>query len=361
MKHAVALTAALGACLVAAAQPAAGARRTIPAANPARLGAEPVGPIRDVVKGLPGTARAAASADDVIPADASRGTYEASGMNVSIAVSPSYAPDDAISQGWADYFASLPQAADVETMTAYFAPLEEMQSLCSPEAVACYYPAASLLVLLGEPSPDSTPLEEVAAHEFGHHIANERDNDPWPAATWGPKRWATYQRVCELVSRGDLFPGDEGDGYSRNPGEGWAEAYRVAAGGSASRWLIVNNWFKPDARARSLALRDARTPWTANANHYRSGRFQRRGSSWRSYRFQVPWDGRVRLQTRATRGLDVDLYLYQGGRQLGRSLRTGSTDSLARNTCGESSSIVVALHRATGAGRFELSAAIPAG
>ena len=44
-----------------------------------------------------------------------------------------------------------------------------------------------------------------------------------------------------------------------------------------------------------------------------------------------------------------------------KTILLSGTDSLARNDCGESGSVVVALHRASSAGRFALSAEVPAG
>src|SRR5439155_24542812 len=104
---------------------------------------------------------------------------------------------------------------------------DEVTSICSSDADACYDPQSETIVLPGEPPPDATPVEELAAHEYGHHVANNRDNPPWDAETWGPKRWASYEGVCPRVRNGTAFPGDEGANYDLNPGEGFAESYRV--------------------------------------------------------------------------------------------------------------------------------------
>jgi len=65
------------------------------------------------------------------------------------------------------------------------------------------------------------PLEQILAHEYGHHVSANRSNPPWQAVDWGPKRWATYLGVCPHAVRGEMFPGDEGAAYELNPGEGW--------------------------------------------------------------------------------------------------------------------------------------------
>jgi hypothetical protein len=168
------------------------ARAGFPAANPSALGSQPNVVIRDRVLPLRRGAHSAA-VSDIIPANAFSGSYTANGMKIRIAISPSYEADAAEAQSWADFLASLPQSGDAATMTVYFAPLREMQKACGPDADACYDPNDSVLILLGETAPDGASIEEVAAHEFGHHIANHRSNAPWSADSWGPKRWAVRQ------------------------------------------------------------------------------------------------------------------------------------------------------------------------
>jgi hypothetical protein len=46
-------------------------------------------------------------------------------------------------------------------------------------------------------------------------------------STGGRKRWASAASVCSRVSRKQAYPGDEGTNYSLNPGEAWAEVYRL--------------------------------------------------------------------------------------------------------------------------------------
>ena len=75
----------------------------------------------------------------------------------------------------------------------YVAPYVEMQSLCGADADSCYDPAADTMYLVGETPPDGASIPEIASHEYGHHVANNRDNSPWDAAAWGPKYWATAQ------------------------------------------------------------------------------------------------------------------------------------------------------------------------
>ena len=64
-------------------------------------------------------------------------------------------------------------------------------------------------------------------HEYGHHVAQSPPEHAVAAIDWGPKHWASAANVCARVSRREAFPGDEGSNYARNPGEAWAEAYRL--------------------------------------------------------------------------------------------------------------------------------------
>jgi hypothetical protein len=54
-----------------------------------------------------------------------------------------------------------------------------------------------------------------------------RTYPPWKALTRGTKRWATYAGACAKTAARRLVPGDERLKYRVNPGEGFAEAFRV--------------------------------------------------------------------------------------------------------------------------------------
>jgi hypothetical protein len=134
---AAAFCAALVAVSASPAVAASQAREGIPAANPAALGSQPNVVIRDRVLPL-GRGAHSAAVSDVVPANAFSGSYTANGMKIKIAISPSYSPDAAEAQSWADFLAGLPQSGDAATMTVYFAPLSKMQGACGPDADACY-------------------------------------------------------------------------------------------------------------------------------------------------------------------------------------------------------------------------------
>ena len=53
----------------------------------------------------------------------------ASGEQVTVFVSPSYASDPGAGQRWADFFASLVHGPELSLLTAYIAPYDEVQDL----------------------------------------------------------------------------------------------------------------------------------------------------------------------------------------------------------------------------------------
>ncbi len=116
----------------------------------------------------------------------------------------------------------------------------------------------------------------MITHEYGHHIAASRDNDPWPAVEWGTKRWASYLNVCRRSQAGQLFPGDEGDRYALNPGEAYAEDYRVLnerrEGLPESAWTIVDQSLYPDQTALDLLAQDVTASVDGQHDHDLPGR-----------------------------------------------------------------------------------------
>jgi hypothetical protein len=168
---------------------------------------------------------------------------------------------------WAEFLVGLTHGPEIARLTTRMATHAEVQQLCGAQALGCYF--RNEMIALGEPPIDSgvTP-EEVVRHEYGHHIGFHRVNAPWRAIDWGPKIWASAAGVCARVSRGEAFPGNEGRNYSLNPGEAWAETYRLMderkAGITTASWDIISRSFFPDELAFAAAERDVLTPWTAN-------------------------------------------------------------------------------------------------
>lgn len=182
-------------------------------------------------------------------------------------------------------------------------------------------------------------------------------NTPWAAVEWGTKRWATYVGICAAVASGDLAPGDEGDRYDLNPGEGFAEAFRVLnevrAGATTLAWPIVAERFYPDGTALDLIALDVTEPWRASTRTVVTGRFTRGGTAVRRVRIATPLDGLFRVTLRSPAGLRSRLELLASdGTVLGRGA------SVSRTVCGQRS-LTARITRAGGPGRFTLEISKP--
>jgi hypothetical protein len=188
--------------------------------------------------------------------------------------------DAARASEWAQFLVSLPHSSEMRKLTARLSPYFMVQSSnqCGKDALACYDPSiASLYISWEKPPPpsDSFTPRQIAAHEYGHHIAASRwkegSEDP---LAWGPQRWSTAMQVCErVISNGKsaidppMYPGDEGKHYEDNPGEIWAEDYRIYAasinGDPLDSWddSVFNPVWQPSQGILSSVATDVTTPW----------------------------------------------------------------------------------------------------
>jgi hypothetical protein len=288
------------------------------------------------------------------------GTYTAStGEQVTITVSNAYPQDQAVPQRWANFLASLVHGSELSTVRVYLAPLSEVQSYCGPDALACYNPQNSLLVTPGDDPAANLTAEAVVTHEYGHHIANSRSDAPWDAIDYGTKRWSSYMQVCAKAEAGQYFPGAEQNSrYQLNPGEGFAESYRVLnerkAGIPETPWQVVSTALYPDATALSLIQQDVLSPWTGNTKSTLSTSLSRRARA-RTLSVSTPLDGKFAVTIRAAKGerVTADLYSASGAR-VGHTVVTGTgARTLSTTTCG-SRSYSVKLTRKTGSGAARL-------
>jgi hypothetical protein len=255
---------------------------------------------------------------------------------VDVAVSTSYPAGQAIGQRWANFFGSLPHGPELELLQAYVAPLPEVHAICGGSAVGCY--GDDQLIVTNEPASGFDP-EEVARHEYGHHIALNRSNAPWPAFDWGPKRWATAARICPRVRWNEAYPGDESLLYKRNPGEAFAETYRVLVdtqlGEAHPSWPLVDTSFYPDQAALDAVEQDVISPWAGPT----ALSFHAHGEAW-EHRLATPLDGTltVRLTGPARLALVGD-----DGQPMRPTTQHGR--SLAYQVCGQRSVTVRVISR----------------
>jgi len=288
-----------------------------------------------------------------LPPGAWGGVYTAkSGAHVTVQSSGEYPVDPAVNQAAADFVDSLVHGSEISSVKIYFAPPAEVGILCyTQEADGCYFPATGQIITVGEDTPWST-VEEVVAHEYGHHVANNRNNDPWPAVAFGTKRWATYEGVCQKEASGVAFPGDEADHYFQNPGESFAESFmhlnETKLGLPETPWGY-DPMFTPDAAALAAIEQDVLKPWKKTTLRHLSGRFTRRGQQ-KTFNFNTPLDGVFAAELRGPRGSKLTI----GGPGEVKRYSAGLAAGLV---CGQRT--VTTRFSAGGAGRFAATTSIP--
>ena len=273
------------------------------------------------------------------------------GEQVTVYASNAYPIDPAANQAVADFIAGLIHGKEISKATIYTAPADEVASLCqSQEADGCYYPASGQIVSIGEDSQYST-VEEVLTHEYGHHVATNRLNDPWPAVEWGTKRWATVMNVCRKTELGLAFPGDEGEHYLKNPGESFAESFlhlnEVRKGQPETRWFY-DTQFYPTKAGLAAIEQDVLKPWNAYSVLTWKGRFSRRNQIGIAT-LKTPLDGLFELRMKGPRGSQVRIY-SKNTKQISPTLVRGVA-------CGQRSFVTQVV--GGGVGAFSARAIVP--
>src|SRR5436190_15816365 len=230
------------------------------------------GPIRDSLISAPRTLALAAA-----PSGYWGGVYKvATGENVTVYASNAFPMEPALGQRWADFLASLVHGPELSTVTVLLSTSAEIARVCGQDALACYSARGALLYAPGEDPSPSRSAEAVITHEYGHHVAANRNNAPWDAVDWGPKRWDSSMQVCAATKQGRLSPGAEDPvRYEQNPGEGWAETYRLLnqrrLGLPESPWEIVSQALYPSDAALAAAQLDVTSPWESDTATTRVG------------------------------------------------------------------------------------------
>jgi hypothetical protein len=312
------------------------------------------GPIADSILGAP-TTRALA------PSGYWGGQYRTvAGETVTLYASNSYPMDPALAQRWVDFLASLVHGSELSTVTVLLSTPAQITSICGTDALACYARGA-LLYAPGEDPSSALSAEAVIAHEYGHHVAANRLNDPWDALDWGPKRWASSMQVCAKTKKGQLSPGAEDPvRYEQNPGEGWAEAYRLLnqrkLGLPESPWDIVTQALYPTTAALTAAEQDVTSPWASDTTTLRSGSVTRTSRA-RTYTISTPLDGSLKVALRSSAGLRLALDVYASSTRVAHATG-GGTLSRSLTACG-ARSYRLRVTELSGRGSFRLTVAKP--
>ena len=310
---------------------------------------------------IPDSALSAPKARRVLAlADYWGGRYSTpSGAQVTVYISDSYPQDQSIPQRWANFLDSLVHGSELSQMTLYLAPLDEVQTTCGADALGCYSPSQSLLVTPGDPPAADISAEAIVIHEYGHHVAAHRLNAPWAAVDYGTKRWASYNQVCSKSRAGKLHPGAESlPFYTLNPGEGFAESYRVLnqhkLGLPETAWDIVDQSLYPSAQSLTVLEQDVTSPWAKPTTTAYRGSLRGETKS-RTISVATGLDGSLRLDVRASSRVRLRFRVsLPSGKALATRTVAAAHDSVVSTTiCGQRS-YSVRVSRLRGAGAFTL-------
>ncbi len=287
--------------------------------------------------------------------------HTSSGENVTVYASNSYPVDPALGQRWADFLATLQHGSELSSVTLLLAPPLQITRFCGWEALACYSAEGSLLYAPGEDPSSDFSAEAVVTHEYGHHVAAHRSNAPWRAIDWGPKRWASSMQVCAKARIGQLIPGAEDSlQYELNPGEGWAETYRVLnerrLGVPEPPWEIVSQSLYPTDAALAAAEQDVTTAWQTETTSVRTAALSRTTRT-RRYTFATPLDGTLKVTLRPSAGLRAALDVYAGSARVTHAV-SARAFSRTSTICG-ARSYTIRVTEVGGKGSFRLTVAKP--
>ena len=272
------------------------------------------------------------------------------------------AVDPTANQHWADVLTELLHGPEIGQATLLVATLDRVRQICGARALGCYSSFTGSIVAVGQDQSYIT-AQAVVTHEYGHHVANSRDNSPWTAVNWGTKRWASYLNVCTRAQRGELVPGDEGQSYQLNPGEVFAEDYRLLnerrAGLPESAWAVVASSLYPDQTALDLLALDVTTPWTGETTTTYRIAFGPRAVG-RGVRLATPYDGS--FSATLTSPAKTRFVLRVVDLTLGKELVSDSTPAREQGVellvCGQRS-LQIQVRRVSGAGTVTLSVTKP--
>jgi hypothetical protein len=112
-------------------------------------------------------------------------TGDTFGSSIHIDVSDSYSVDDTLPQTWATYLGTLVHGPELAKLNLHLATLPEVQATCGASALACYDPQSETILASPDDTLDEPPAKEIVAHEYGHHIANNRLDTPLLAEDYG--------------------------------------------------------------------------------------------------------------------------------------------------------------------------------
>jgi hypothetical protein len=187
-------------------------------------------------------------------------------------------------------------------------------------------------------------------------VASWRSNNPWFAIDWGAKYWASTMRVCTLVNRGLLFPGNQGEHYREDPGEGFADGYAHLHYPDAP-WYF-NELMRPGPAALAAIRRDVLHPWTGPRSRTFRGRLGPKNGA-RRFRIPVKLDGNLSVRLAAPAHAAYEVSAQTAGYAAGRTLRAGGQLGIEWCRRRPVENVTLTVRRRKGSGPFALTVRWP--
>jgi len=341
--------AAVAACLLAGAAPAAAKRPLkLRPLNPKALESVRLFhlPVRDRVRKTVFRARTAKR----LAAHAADTRFRTQdGYEIPVAVSSAYTPDPNVEQGYVNLLGSLVHGTELGKISVYIAtPGQIENSFCGAGALACYVGDDERMYVPGVTDQNSDsgdpPVQFLIAHEYGHHIELNRSNSPWSAYDQGTKRWATEQNVCSLERRHKVATN-----YYNDPSEAFAESYADMQYPGVD--FIYTDLLKPDAGAFRAIKQDVLHPWAGPRN------LTLHGTHGRGLHLSTALDGTATFTVSAPAGTSYRLRVRSRGHMI-RRRSTHPAGTANYTICGQRR-ITVQVLRVAGNGPFTLTAQLP--
>ena len=169
--------------------------------------------------------------------------------------------------------------------------------------------------------------------------------------------------MCSRTATGELAPGDESSRYTLNPGEAFAEDYRLLnerrLGLPETFWGVVDQRFYPDQATLDAAALDVTNPWRGPTTSTLTSAFTSRATG-RGFRIATPLDGTFRVTLTSPPNTRFTLRVVDptSGRELGTPTGTGRLKVVETNVCGQRT-LQVQVKRQRGSGSFSLAVARP--
>ena len=171
--------------------------------------------------------------------------------------------------------------------------------------------------------------------------------------------------MCARVTRKEAFPGNEGSNYARNPGEAWAETYRLMderkAGITTATWPIIEQSFYPSEAALQAAERDVLQPWTAGKTTLSTRVFGKATKKVWWIPLQTPLDGDLRISATLPSAGSHEVALVAANRRtvIRRAQWVGQrVKKLTGSVCGQRT-LFIRVTQSGALGRVRVSAATP--